>query len=148
MNHFNYETMFNSIPDGILAVDNNYTIILFNETASRITGWSPHDVIGKKCFEVLQSSHCNLNCPVKASMEEVRNCYLSHVLIMTKKDKSIPVRISATPLKNETGAIIGSVELFTDQRPVREIHRIRSYWCQLVHERSLSTYRNCGRNRF
>ncbi len=118
MNHFNYETMFNSIPDGILAVDNNYTIILFNETASRITGWSPHDVIGKKCFEVLQSSHCNLNCPVKASMEEVRNCYLSHVLIMTKKDKSIPVRISATPLKNEAGAIIGSVELFTDQRPV------------------------------
>ncbi len=118
MNYFNHETMFNSIPEGLWAVDQNYTIILFNETAAHITGWSPHNVIGKKCFEIFQGSHCKLNCPLKAAMTQMRTCYASHVLIMTKKDKSIPVMISATPLKNKDNTIIGAMGLFTDQRSV------------------------------
>lgn len=116
MDQFSYELMFNSIPEGIFAVDTDLTITLFNETAARLTGWQPQEVIGKKCYFVLKSSECG-TCPMKKAMNQAANCHLSHqVLILTKDEKPLPVSISTMPLKDKDGAVIGAVEIIYDQR--------------------------------
>jgi PAS domain S-box-containing protein len=116
LEQFSYEVMFNSLSEGIIAVNKDLTIILFNEEASRITGWAPHEVIGKKCYQVLQGSNCNHNCPVKKSMFDQCNCYMSHILIMTREERSIPIRVSVMPLKDKAGSPIGAVKIFSDER--------------------------------
>lgn len=113
---FTYETMFNCIPEGIMAIDKKKNIILFNERAMEITGWSDYEVIGKKCYEILQSSQCSIYCPAQKAMTELTNCYLSKVLIMTKEQRTIPTRFSIMPLKDKDGQVIGAAELFSDQR--------------------------------
>lgn len=116
MEQFSYELMFNSISEGIIAVDRELTITLFNEKASEITGWNRQDAIGKKCYEVLQGSNCFQNCPVKKSISEQCNSYLSNVLIMTKDKRPVPLRVSVMPLKDKPGNPIGAVKIFSDKR--------------------------------
>jgi len=116
LGQLDYETMLNSIPDGLFVIDNEHKIIFFNEIASHLTGWKAKDILGKRCYEVLQSSLCANNCPAKKAMLEKNQVHSSHVLIMTKKQKSIPVQLSATPLSDKHKSITGCLAIFSDQR--------------------------------
>lgn len=113
---FNQESILNSIPDGLFVVDRESRIIFFSENATKLTGWKESDVLGKPCYEILQSSLCNKNCPAQKAMSQKTQVYSAPILIMTKKQKSIPVQLSATPLSNQEQEITGCLGVFADQR--------------------------------
>lgn len=62
-------TLLADSEDGIYGVDMEHRVVLWNDAAQRLLGWTADEVLGKRCFEVLQgqSEHvgdCAPNCPV------------------------------------------------------------------------------------
>jgi PAS domain-containing protein len=52
------ETIFNSRIEGTFTIDKNWNITLFNSSAETITGYKASEAIGKKCWEIFQSTLC------------------------------------------------------------------------------------------
>ena len=106
--------ILNSIADGVFTVDKNWKITSFNQAAERITGWKQDDAIGKSCADVFHSSICGTNCAIAEALyigEPAANRVIS---IHNRDGKKLPISISASPLIDHDGAIIGGVETFRD----------------------------------
>ncbi|GAB4344977.1 MAG: sigma 54-interacting transcriptional regulator OrpR [Desulfobulbaceae bacterium] len=103
-----------SVADGIFTVDRNWTITSFNRAAETITGWSAERAIGRSCSEVFHSSMCGRNCPIAESLYSGRPVTNRSQTIRTGGGDRIPVSISAAPLVDPEGNIIGGIETFRD----------------------------------
>jgi PAS domain S-box-containing protein len=115
-----------SIADGVFAVDRSWRIIFFNRAAEQITGWTENDVLDRFCGDVFQSSICGENCPIAQSLysgEPVANRSIS---IRNRDGQRIPISISAAPLLDHEGNVIGGVETFRDLSVRTTVHRQKS----------------------
>jgi PAS domain S-box-containing protein len=109
-----FPLVLNSIADGVFAVDRNWRIAYFNRAAEQITGWTREDVIGKSCAEVFQSSICGENCAIAQSLYSGKPVGNLSIFIRNVAGKRVPVSISAAPLLDQDGNVIGGVETFRD----------------------------------
>ncbi len=103
-----------SIADGVFTVDKSWKITSFNRAAELITGWRQEEAIGKTCADIFHSSICGSNCAIAEALytgEPVANRAIS---IRNSTGQKVPVSISASPLVDHAGAIIGGVETFRD----------------------------------
>jgi PAS domain S-box-containing protein len=101
-----------SVGDGVFTVDRDWNVIFFNKSAGEITGIPPEQAVGRKCWEVFKTQDCPGSCALRSCIEagsKVANC----VLYIERADGAkIPVSISAAPLKDSRGEVIGGVESF------------------------------------
>ena len=104
----------NSMADGVFTVDQNWIITSFNRAAELITGWPATRAIGQRCSEVFHSSICGKSCAIAESMYTGRAVANRSITISTQEGEKIPISISASPLVDLDGNIIGGVETFRD----------------------------------
>ncbi|MHB8810076.1 MAG: sigma-54 interaction domain-containing protein [Desulfobulbaceae bacterium] len=104
----------NSMADGVFTVDRNWTITSFNRAAERITGWPATQAIGRRCGEVFNASICGKSCAIAESLYTGRAVANRSITIRGREGETIPVSISASPLADSDGNIIGGVETFRD----------------------------------
>lgn len=104
------ESILKSISDPMLVLDNNDRVILFNEPASRLTGYSPGDAMGRKYTEILGDS------PENGAF--IRDIVSKHKLargfedsLLLKDDKKLILMCSCAPIKDASGHIIGTILL-------------------------------------
>ena len=64
-NHSDYQSILNSITDGVLTVNRNMLITSFNRAAEEITQVKHKEAIGRHCFEVMRAEVCESACPMK-----------------------------------------------------------------------------------
>lgn len=106
--------ILDAMVDGVFSVDADWRITTFNKAAEELTGWSKNDAIGLHCHEVFKSNACGEGCVLAESMKnkvpvENRSVFITHA-----KGNRIGATISATPLTNNEGKIIGGVQVFRD----------------------------------
>ncbi|MDY7000857.1 MAG: sigma 54-interacting transcriptional regulator [Thermodesulfobacteriota bacterium] len=116
------ETIINSIADGVFTVDLDWNITFFNDSAARITGVSPEDALGQKCWEVFHSSLCDGACAIRACLDEDTTISNKSIFIVRPDGEKVPISISAAPLTDKNGKVIGGVETFRD---ISAIHLLR-----------------------
>ena len=116
------EDVFDSIADGLFTVDADWNITYFNESASRITGVSPEQAVGRKCRDVFRSTLCDGNCAVDQCIRQGVNITNKSIYIIRSDGSRLPVSISASVLTNADGEVVGGVETFRD---LTEIHAMR-----------------------
>ncbi|MHB8789361.1 MAG: sigma-54 interaction domain-containing protein [Desulfobulbaceae bacterium] len=104
----------NSMADGVFTIDRNWTITSFNRAAEIITGWPAEQAVGKRCSEVFHSSICGKSCAVAESLYTGRAVANRSITMNGRDGQKIPVSISASPLADLDGNIIGGVETFRD----------------------------------
>ncbi|MBU0679907.1 MAG: sigma 54-interacting transcriptional regulator [Proteobacteria bacterium] len=103
-----------SVADGVFTVDRDWHITSFNKAAETITGWLRKDVLGQKCHDIFHSSMCGDQCSLAKSIQD-KNTIVNHTLTITTKDgHKTPISISAAPLLDPGGNVIGGVETFRD----------------------------------
>ena len=106
--------ILDSIADGVFTVDRNWRITSFNMAAEVITGWEREDAIGSFCSDVFHSSICGKNCAIAESLYSGRPVANRSIMIEDKDGKSKPISISAAPLVDVVGNVVGGVETFRD----------------------------------
>ena len=106
--------VMHSVADGVFAVDRNFIITFFNRAAGEIAGVPPAQARGRLCREVFRASICDESCTLRQCMEEDRRLGDRAMLITRPDGSKVAVSISASPLKDREGAIIGGVETFRD----------------------------------
>ncbi|MBW2038173.1 MAG: sigma 54-interacting transcriptional regulator [Deltaproteobacteria bacterium] len=115
--------ILDSIPDGVLTVDNEWRITSFNKSAERITGFSKQEAIGQYCYEIFRTNVCMDSCALRETMQTGQNIVNKEINILDKSNQEIPVSISTAVLQNEKGEIIGGVETFRDLSLIKEMDK-------------------------
>jgi len=106
--------ILDSIADGVFTVDRNWRITSFNRAAEEITGWAREDAMGKSCSDIFHSSICGKNCAIAESLYKGAPVANRSITIRNSQGAKVPISISAAPLTDHEGNIIGGVETFRD----------------------------------
>jgi PAS domain S-box-containing protein len=111
-----WETTFDAMSDGIFIYDRERKLVRVNRAGTIIENASPNDLLGKICCEMLTSDgEHNDGCLVQRVLTEKRPITIEII----SKTNNRPLLITAEPLFDETGELIGVVDT------VRDLHELR-----------------------
>ena len=120
---FTPEVILDGLGDGVYVCDRERRIVYWNKGAERITGWSAADVVGRKCLEDVL---CQVDkdgrrlcgeefCPLHRSIVTGAATRLPLIVFaLCKNGKRLATQVTAAPLRNAAGEIVGGVETFRD----------------------------------
>ena len=108
--------ILDSVADGVFTVDRDWRITSFNLAAELISGWSREKAVGKFCSDIFQSSICGRNCAIAEALYTGQPVSNRSISIRNTDGTTVPVSISAAPLVDHDGNVIGGVETFRDLR--------------------------------
>ncbi len=118
------ETVLQGMGDGVTVADDQLHITYLNQAAQALTGWTLE--AAKECLvtEVMplldEDSQCPIEHPLLTAQREETTIYLTGKTLLVRQDGStLPVADSAAALKNNEGAVTGSVMVFRDDTPRR-----------------------------
>jgi PAS domain S-box-containing protein len=118
-----YETILDSIADGVFTVDKEWRVTSFNRAAEKITGIRRTDALGRNCWEVFRADVCENACVLKKTMKTGRSIVNRTVHVVNKAGRKIPISVSTALLKSAQGTVSGGVETFRDLTEVEELRR-------------------------
>jgi PAS domain S-box-containing protein len=112
-----WETVVDTIQDGIMVVDVSGTIISANQALESITGYSRQELIGRQCSAL----NCNI-CEMVIDRNGSHWCLLfktgslkKRKCTLSRKDGSeVYILKNASILQDKQGKVIGAVETMTD----------------------------------
>ena len=116
------ESIMESLADGVFTVDADFTITSFNRAAGAIAGIPPQQALGRKCWEVFHSSLCDGACALGHCIDNDTTLQNQSIFIVRPDGLKVPVSISAAPLRDAAGRIVGGVETFRD---ISDLSRLR-----------------------
>jgi len=108
------DVILDSIADGVFTVDEQWKITSFNRAAEEITGVPRTHAIGQHCFDVFQANICQTRCALRDTMGTGRCWVDQRIDILNSRGEKVPVSISTSVLRDESGRSIGGVETFRD----------------------------------
>ena len=110
------EALLNGCPDAILAINAEGIIKFANKEACKLTEREMNELIGESIVEVYEN--------IEAARAANRKIYEAggtihdmETVTKTKSGKLVPVRVSASHLKDSSGKYIGGVGYFARYRP-------------------------------
>ena len=108
-----------SIAEGVITTDVQGNVDTLNPAAQTMTGWTGTEAVGKpvdSVFRVFNEADRKMQLsPVAALMREGRSLHFSgSTVLMRRDDGEIAVDVSAAPIRDRDGTIIGAVIVFYD----------------------------------
>ncbi|MEZ5335861.1 MAG: PAS domain-containing protein [Methanolobus sp.] len=105
--------LLNRIPAPVMAVDKEFNVSFINPAGANAAGKNAAECSGMKCYELFNTPHCNTeNCRVAKAMSQGTVSSADTVAHLPSGD--LPIRYTATPLKDKNGEIIGGLEYIMD----------------------------------
>ncbi len=115
------QALVNSIADGIYTVDLDMCLTSFSHGSTRMTGYSAEEVIGKKCHEVLHTSVCDTDCPLKWTLKKQKPVHNCSATIVNRRGESIPAFISSDLMRDLNNEICGCIGIIRDRSEVEDL---------------------------
>ena len=115
------DAIFNSNIEGTFTIDNDWTVTSFNTSAEKITGYKKSEAIGKKCWDIFNSSLCRNGCHMEQTIQKSKPMIGNELEIMHKDGKKIPIRVNSGILINNKNENIGAVETFIDISEIKNL---------------------------
>ncbi|MFZ5427510.1 MAG: sigma-54 interaction domain-containing protein [Thermodesulfobacteriota bacterium] len=106
--------IMDSVADGVFTIDRDWSITFLNRSAEEIAGVAHGRAIGRKCWDVFHTKDCHDVCVLRACMDEGRRIAHRIMHVVRGDGRTVPVSVSAAPLKDHRGRIIGGVETLRD----------------------------------
>ena len=112
-----WETIIETLQDGVLVIDMEGNIMSANPAAERLTGYSSEELIGRSC-RILNCTGCKIKgggpgevwCKLfSKGKSKNKKCLITH-----KDRRTVHIIKSATVLHDKDGEVIGAVETLTD----------------------------------
>jgi PAS domain S-box-containing protein len=112
-----WETIVNTLHDGLLVVDARGTILNMNPAAEKLTGYSAEELVGRNC-RVLNCSGCQIyglgEGKEWCSLYVHNRIRAKKCTITDKNGRALFVMKNASVLKDDHGNVVGAIETLTD----------------------------------
>ena len=115
-----YKALLDNLYDGVYFMDLDRKILYWNRAAERITGYTRSEVEGSHCWDNILmhvdmdgKSLCEGVCPASKTMQSGVPCE-AEVFLHHKSGYRVPVRVRITPIHDDSGAVVGGLEVFND----------------------------------
>lgn len=123
------------IPDGIAVIGRDCEIIVFNEAASRITGFSEDELINEHIKKILPDKKSADY--ISESLKSSRTFTNLPLDIKTKQEKTKNVLASITPIIKSPGNVTSVVFVFRDTNEMYELtEELREKTSELINQRN------------
>jgi sigma-54 dependent transcriptional regulator, acetoin dehydrogenase operon transcriptional activator AcoR len=103
-----------NVADAVFAVDRDFMVRACNPSAADIARTTPDAAIGRTCREMLGVTNCRAICVLRQAMEEGLAVVNRIVTIKRQGLADVPVCVSAAPIRDPQGAVIGGVQVLRD----------------------------------
>lgn len=124
-----YESLLDSLFDGVYFVNSERKIQYWNKGAENLTGYPASEALGRHCFDNflvhVNDEGCTLcldGCPLTSTLSDGK-LRVAEVFLRHKLGHRIPVFIRVAPINDASGKIIGAVEVFSDVSLKKNIER-------------------------
>lgn len=114
------DIILNAIEDGVIVVDGQGVIQLFNPGAATITGWTVDEAVGLQYTAVMRlvddknESLYKDSEPLGYIFKEGKSAHGAKVNLVTKAGKTIPLSLSVSPLLDNDNKVTAAVGIFRD----------------------------------
>lgn len=114
------DIILNAIEDGVIVVDAQGVIQLFNPGAANITGWTVDEALGLQYNAVMRLvDDKNVSVykdqePLGYIFKEGKSAHDVRVNLVTKSNKMIPLSLSVSPLLDSDNKVSAAVGIFRD----------------------------------
>ena len=116
-----YEQLLENLSDGVYFCNSQREITYWNRGAEVLTGFTRKEMVGSHCWNDLLLhvdddgvNLCTEGCPlsetIKTGEGQERLAFLRH-----KEGHRLPVLVRTMPVRDENGAVVGAVEVFSRQ---------------------------------
>ncbi len=115
-----HQLILNAVGEGIYGVDLDGNATFVNPAAATMIGWSVEELIGQSMHAVLHHSladgspYQQEDCPIYAAFQDGSVKRVTNEVFWRKDGTSFPVEYISTPMRDETGQLIGTVVTFRD----------------------------------
>ena len=106
-----------SMPDGLISIDKEGRIQSINRSALRLLKLENESVKGKYLKEILP------HCPLPEFQASQKGIYQTQVECKLNNETSIPLDLTFSQLKDEQGAVTGTVIILKDLRDIRTLEK-------------------------
>ncbi len=120
------DIILDTIDDGVLLIDSEGTIKIFNPGASKITGWQPDEAIGLNYNAVIKltddknAPYTEQQDPFQRALKETATIRDSGATLISRSERYIPLSLTVSPLFDESQTVRGAVAVFRDVSKERE----------------------------
>jgi PAS domain S-box-containing protein len=122
--------------DGVMILDCQGRITVFNRALADMTGWRPEDAMGRPCHEVLQLRNrrgediCKSDCPLRGLSPEA-DLYVEGDIVRAG-GAVVSVGITYSPLYDEEGRLINIIANVYDITRFRQAEEIKSTFISVI----------------
>lgn len=129
-----FSAAIKSIGDAVITTDEEANVTFLNPVAEALTGWKLGESLGRPLEDVFRVQNEGGSAPGqgvvrRSSTERAVFTFSRQTTLVARDGATVAVECSAAPIRNEQGAIIGSVLVFRDiterKRGEEEIRRSR-----------------------
>lgn len=126
------EIILNTIEDGVVLLDEQKTVQLFNPGASQITGWKAEEARGLdfrgiiKLVDEKDEAYPEKKNPFNRLYKEETTIHDNKAILVTRSEKRIPISLSVSPLMDSNKQVRAAVAIFRDVSQERKQEQQRA----------------------
>lgn len=114
--------ILNCISDGVLTIDLSGRINYVNKAMQELLGYPESALIGKRCENFIRSNICaSEDCVLRRTLAKKERLSNYESFVENREGRRVPVNINTDLLFDETGSLIGIVEVFRDISQIKEL---------------------------
>jgi PAS domain S-box-containing protein len=119
-----------SIGDGIIVIDPDWNITMWNRASVRISGWTKEETLGKPLQSIVklvnERDRTERLAFINETMRLGRVTSMEDDIVMITKDgRDVPVGDSAAPIFSPNGKLLGVIIVFRDTSKEHELKKAR-----------------------
>jgi len=126
------EVTLHSIIDGVITTSADAKILYMNPVAERLTGWTgdqASNILLNNVVKIINEETGQLAAnPIDRCLSEnVVEYYSSHAALIRYDGGTIPIEVSAAPMRDDEGLVVGAVMVLQDVSQARRLTKQLSY---------------------
>jgi len=115
--------LLDSIPAPSMLVDREFNILYMNKAGAEAGNRTPQQVVGTKCYDHFRTSDCKTEkCACGRTMSS--NQIASSETDAHPGTLNLDISYFGTPVRNDSGGVIGAFEVVTDMTAVKKAARV------------------------
>jgi PAS domain S-box-containing protein len=123
--------MLRSVGDGVIATDLDGRVLLINQVAETLTGWTQADALGRMLSAVFQTFETDTRAPCDNSIEALTSGWnqpgaCRSTILVARDLAEHPIEEIAAPLRDGSGGTIGVVVAFRDITAALQVREERT----------------------